>query len=131
MKTLKIFEPAMCCPTGMCGVGINPELMRIATVLDNLTQNGVAVGRFNLTSAPQAFVNNPAVNAAINTKGVEALPIIMVDDKIVISGRYPTNEEIITLLEIAPELLQPVKACGCGCGNDKKNNKKSDKKGCC
>lgn len=36
MKKMKIFEPAMCCPTGLCGVGVDPELLRISTVLDTL-----------------------------------------------------------------------------------------------
>ena len=30
MKKIEIFDPAMCCPTGLCGTNINPELMRIA-----------------------------------------------------------------------------------------------------
>ena len=29
MKTMKIFEPAMCCPTGLCGVSVDPELLRV------------------------------------------------------------------------------------------------------
>ena len=43
MKTMKIYEPAMCCPTGLCGVGVDPELLRISTVLNTLKQNGVEV----------------------------------------------------------------------------------------
>lgn len=61
MRTMKIFEPAMCCPTGLCGVGVDPELLRISTVLNTLKQNGVEVQRFNLSSAPQEFVKNKAV----------------------------------------------------------------------
>lgn len=33
MKKIEIFDPAMCCPTGLCGTNINPELMRIAVVI--------------------------------------------------------------------------------------------------
>lgn len=36
MKKMKIFEPAMCCPTGICGVGVDPELLRISAALDTL-----------------------------------------------------------------------------------------------
>lgn len=28
MKKIEIFDPAMCCPTGLCGPNINPDLMR-------------------------------------------------------------------------------------------------------
>ena len=36
MKKIEIFDPAMCCPTGLCGTNINPELMRIAVVVETL-----------------------------------------------------------------------------------------------
>ena len=41
MKTMKIFEPAMCCPTGLCGVSVDPELLRVSTVLNTLKQHGI------------------------------------------------------------------------------------------
>ena len=61
MKTMTIYEPAMCCPTGLCGVGVDPELLRISTVLNTLKENGVEVARFNLTTAPAEFVKNKVV----------------------------------------------------------------------
>jgi len=30
MKTVKIYDPTLCCPTGLCGVNIDPELLRIS-----------------------------------------------------------------------------------------------------
>jgi hypothetical protein len=102
---MKIFEPAMCCPTGICGIGVDPELLRISTVLDTLKKNGVIVERFNLNSAPIEFINDKNINAYINEKGVEGLPAVMVDGEIVITGRYPTNEEFTKLLELPKELL--------------------------
>ena len=38
MKKIEIFDPAMCCPTGLCGTNIDPELMRIAVVIETLKQ---------------------------------------------------------------------------------------------
>ena len=46
MKKMNIYEPAMCCPTGVCGVGVDPELLRISTVLNNLEKKGIEIGRF-------------------------------------------------------------------------------------
>lgn len=40
MKRIEIFDPAMCCPTGLCGPNINPDLMRIAAVLETLKRQG-------------------------------------------------------------------------------------------
>lgn len=36
MKKMSIYEPALCCETGLCGVNVDPELLRITTVLNNL-----------------------------------------------------------------------------------------------
>ncbi|HWQ74807.1 MAG TPA: arsenite efflux transporter metallochaperone ArsD, partial [Syntrophomonas sp.] len=85
MKKMKIFEPAMCCPTGLCGVGVDPELLRISTVLNMLKKYGVTVDRFNLNSAPAEFISDQTLNAYINAKGPEGLPAVMVDGEIVIT----------------------------------------------
>ena len=113
MKTMKIFEPAMCCPTGLCGVGVDPELLRISTVLNTLKQNGVEVQRFNLTSAPTEFVKNKAVTEYLRKFGPDKLQVVLVDDFIVIAGRYPTNEEFTSWLELSADIL----GVSC-CGND-------------
>ncbi|WP_028845445.1 arsenite efflux transporter metallochaperone ArsD [Thermodesulfovibrio thiophilus] len=126
MKKMKIFEPAMCCPTGLCGVGVDPELLRISTVLDTLKKHGVIVDRFNLNSAPAEFIKDKTINAYINKKGTEGLPAVMVDGEIVITGRYPTNEEFTKLLDLPEDVLgikrKPItvkvsmkKSGGCNC----------------
>lgn len=100
MKSMQIYEPAMCCPTGLCGVGVDPELLRISAVLNTLEKNGVKVERFNLTSAPQEFIKNNAVNNIIKTEGVDALPLTVLEGEIIITGRYPTNEEFVEHLNV-------------------------------
>lgn len=105
MKKMQIFEPAMCCDTGLCGVGVDPELLRISTVLNSLSKNGVTVERFNLSSAPQVFVTNTVVNNFVREKGVEELPLITLNGEIIMTGRYPTNDEFVTLLNIPQNYL--------------------------
>jgi hypothetical protein len=105
MKKMQIFEPAMCCPTGLCGVGVDPELLRISTVLNNLKKKGIEVDRFNLTSAPMEFVNNKAINDLLNSKGMNVLPATVVDGEIVITGRYPSNDEFCKILELPSNSL--------------------------
>lgn len=105
MKTMSIYEPAMCCETGLCGVGIDPELLRISTVSSNLKKNGVEVKRFNLNNFPQEFIKNKEINDLIMGDGVESLPATVVDGKIVKTKKYPTNEEITELLGISMSLL--------------------------
>lgn len=74
MKHMEIFEQAMCCPTGLCGPSIDPELLRVSTVLDTLKQHGIDVGRYNLTSAPLKFVQTKAVTDFLQHHGPEDLP---------------------------------------------------------
>jgi hypothetical protein len=105
MKTMKIYEPAMCCSTGLCGVSVDPELLRISTTLNTLKETGIDVQRFNLTNAPQEFVNNKAVAEFLQKFGPEKLPVVVVDDVIVISGHYPTNEEFVKWLNVPAALL--------------------------
>lgn len=125
MKKMQIFEPAMCCSTGLCGVSVDPELLRISTLLNTLKNNGVHVGRFNLTNAPQEFVTNKTVNDFVREKGVEGLPVIVVDGEITITGRYPSNEEFIKLLDVPEHFIGKIagdsetensKGCGCSGG---------------
>ncbi|MGN0806530.1 MAG: arsenite efflux transporter metallochaperone ArsD [Candidatus Coproplasma sp.] len=123
MKTMEIFEPAMCCSTGLCGVSIDPELLRVSTNLNSLKAHGIIINRYNLSSAPAAFVSNAAVNQELHENGGDNLPLILVDGKIVIKKRYPTDEEFCELLEIPCEYLSSDKGC---CGGNK-----STGSGCC
>ena len=128
MKNMSIYEPAMCCSTGLCGVGVDPELLRISTVINALSKHGIEVERHNLTSAPMEFVTNTAINQLINEKGIDELPATVLDDRIVITGRYPTNEEIAKMLDVSLTFLTeeqkavkvtPKKVGGCGCQGGK------------
>ncbi|MPW26793.1 arsenite efflux transporter metallochaperone ArsD [Alkalibaculum sp. M08DMB] len=105
MKKMQIFEPAMCCSTGLCGVGVDPELLRISTVLNSLEKNGFKTDRFNLTDAPMEFINNRKINDFIYANGDEKLPVITLDGEIIIEGRYPSNEEFSRLLDIPDSFL--------------------------
>ncbi len=122
MKKLEIFEPAMCCPTGLCGVGVDPELLRISTVLDTLEKKDIKVERYNLTSAPQVFITNKIVNQYIKEKGVEGLPVAVLNGELVVSGRYPSNEEFTSLLDLSQDVLEVQKV-------EKEDSDNSD--GCC
>ena len=130
MSKMVIYEPAMCCSTGLCGVGVNPELLRISIVLNSLKKNGITVERHNLTNAPQEFINNNEVNQLIMKDGVEALPATVIDGKIVITKRYPTNDEIIALLNVSKSFLG-VKSKSEKKDTPKKSGSCDCKGGCC
>ena len=94
MKTIEIFDPAMCCPTGLCGPNINPDLMRVAAVLENLKRRGVHIARHNLRDEPQLYVDNKTVNDYLMKEGADGLPVTLVDGEIVVTKKYPTTKQL-------------------------------------
>lgn len=114
MKKIRIYEPAMCCSTGVCGVSVDPELLRMSSLVEKLDKKGIDIKRFNLNSAPQEFIENKKVNEILNQKGEDVLPLTMVDDEIIKSGAYPSNEEFEEILSIKfDEKNEEESSCGC------------------
>ena len=105
MKKMMIYDPAMCCSTGVCGPSVDKNLLRMATTVSSLNKKGVKVERHNLSDNPQAFIDNREVNKLLNEKGVDVLPITIVDGEVVKTGEYPTDEEFVRLLEIPKEYI--------------------------
>ena len=93
MKTLQVYDPAMCCSTGICGPDVDPELVAFAAMLSQLAGQGVRVERHNLGKEPMAFVQNPVVKALLESDGEKALPLILWDGKVELKGRYPSKDE--------------------------------------
>jgi hypothetical protein len=94
MSILQVFDPAMCCSTGVCGPSVDPVLPRFAGDLEWLKSKGIQVERFNLAQEIAAFTANAIVKAAINSKGTECLPMVLVDGNVVSEGAYPTREQL-------------------------------------
>lgn len=98
---LQVFDPAMCCSTGVCGPTVDPELVRFARDLAWLTHQGIEVERRNLAQEPGAFVENETVLAALNADGPECLPIVLVDGERVAGAGYPERRKLVGLLGLA------------------------------
>lgn len=94
--TIQIFDPAMCCSTGVCGPSVDTSVAQFAADVDWLQKQGVAVQRYNLSQQPEAFVRNNAVKTALE-RGVEVLPIVIVGDEIAVQGAYPTRDKLAAL----------------------------------
>ena len=93
MKTIQVYDPPMCCSTGICGTGIDPDLVSFAAMLAQLGQHGITIERYNLGQSPMAFVQNPTVKAVLETEGTGGLPLIFWDGEVKLKGRYPTKTE--------------------------------------
>jgi AhpD family alkylhydroperoxidase len=100
MKRLDIYDPAMCCSTGLCGPQVDPALVRFAADVKWLQEQGVEVRRFNLSQSPAAFVDNEHVKQALTVKGEAALPLLLVDGQTLASGHYPERSQLSTALSL-------------------------------
>lgn len=94
MSRLEVFDPAMCCSTGVCGPEVDPALPRFAADLEWIAAQGVEVRRHNLSQEPAAFAASEVVKAAIEEHGVECLPLVLVDGRVVSMGAYPSREQL-------------------------------------
>ncbi len=99
-KNLRVYDPPMCCSTGVCGPNVDPALVRFAADLKWLEGQGVSVDRYNLAQQPMAFAENEVVRARITDDGEKALPLVLVDGKVVASGAYPSREELRAALDM-------------------------------
>jgi hypothetical protein len=98
---IEIYDPAMCCSTGVCGPSVDPELVRMQETLRQIQKQApaVKVERFGLSADPQAFVANTAVAELLKNEGPECLPLVFVDGKVIAKGRYPGSEQLHAIFE--------------------------------
>ena len=101
MKTFKIYDPAMCCPTGVCGTSVDTKLIQLSNFINSLDKSMFEVKRFGLSTNPQEYVTNSEVSKLLNTEGVEVLPLIFLDDELLFKGDYPTVPELSSKMGLA------------------------------
>jgi hypothetical protein len=135
MTAVRVFDPAMCCSTGVCGPSVDPQLVRFAADLDWLKAQGVAVERFNLSQQPGAFVADTAVRAALEAKGSDSLPLVEVDGEVKSSGVYPSRDQLAAWAGLgrpaADEPVAPPRAASTGCCGAGTVAAKPKTGGCC
>ncbi|MFA9275753.1 MAG: arsenite efflux transporter metallochaperone ArsD [Candidatus Aquirickettsiella gammari] len=101
MKTLQIFDPAMCCNTGVCGVDTDQQLVSFAADVDWAKKQGAQIERFNLAQQPMAFAENVVVKSFLERSGTEGLPLILLDGEIALTSRYPRRAELARWLGLS------------------------------
>ena len=129
MTTLRVFDPPMCCSSGVCGPAVDPDLARFSADLDWLAQQGVDVERYNLAQQPAAFVTTAAVKEALTARGNDGLPIVLVGDRIATEGTYPSRETLAALAGVVVRKLALAPGGGSCCAPAP--GKDPSKSGCC
>ena len=91
---VEIYDPPLCCPTGLCGPTLDQTLLDVDEMVLALQTEGHPVERYQMTSSPQAFLRNAEVMALVRERQMDALPIIVVRGRVLKTGTYPTSSEI-------------------------------------
>jgi SAM-dependent methyltransferase len=114
-RRLELYEPAMCCQTGVCGPSVDQQLIDVRESLRWAESRGAEVARHNLSSDPDAFVANPKVTGLMAAFGEVALPALVVDGDIALHGRYPSRGELAGLLNAQTSESTELPLSGCRC----------------
>lgn len=105
MTTITVYDPAMCCSTGICGTDIDQKLVDLAADLDWLKAQGVSVQRFGLSREPAEFAANDTIRQIMQDSEGDDLPVFLVDGAIKAKARYPARAELTEWAGIsAPKL---------------------------
>lgn len=107
MKQLQVFDPALCCSSGVCGTDVDQKLVDFSADVDWAKQQGATIERFNLAQQPMAFADNAAVKDLLQKSGEAALPVVLVDGQVMLSGSYPTRDVLAQWLGVtlAPSIF--------------------------
>lgn len=121
MSTIQIYDPAMCCSTGVCGVDVDEARVAAAADIGWATSQGATIERFNLAQEPLAFAMNEQVSAFLTRSGAEALPLVLLDGEVALAGRYPNRQELARWAGLPARTTLPMTSgcCGgstCSCG---------------
>ena len=93
-KKIVIYDPPMCCSSGVCGPNPDKTLIEFQEVFTGLKKSGYNIERYVITQSPEKFKENPEVINLIQKEDLKVLPIMTVDSIVVKKGSYPTKEEI-------------------------------------
>ncbi len=94
---IEIFDPPMCCPSGLCGPSIDPALLDINEAVLKLKKEfdgKITIERYLLSQQGPIFMQTPNVLALLKSNGVAILPITTVNGEVIKQQAYPSYEEL-------------------------------------
>jgi arsenite-transporting ATPase len=107
MRTIQVYEPALCCNTGVCGQDVDQALVTFTADLEHLKGQGADIARHNLANDPSSFAANDTVRAYLQVAGSEGLPLTLVDGVTVMAGSYPTRAQLLAYAQLADVVAVP------------------------
>lgn len=94
MNKLEVFDPPLCCSTGVCGPAPDERLAVFSADLDWLRRQGVEVQRYNLAQEPTAFTGHPEVARLLQETDGDCLPILVAGGQVVSQATYPSRQQL-------------------------------------
>ena len=111
MNSIRIYEPALCCESGVCGPDADASLVTVTADVRRLKDLGADIERHNLATDPTAFISDDTVRGFMHTVGSKGLPLTVVDGVTVATGSYPSRDELLGFAGLgAPAPVAPVRA---------------------
>lgn len=114
MKKIQVFDPALCCSSGVCGTDVDQNLVDFSAHADWAKQQGLTIERFNLAQQPMAFAENAAVKGLLERSGEAALPVTLVDGEVAFAGRYPSRDDLARWIGVTATVTEPALAAASG-----------------
>lgn len=88
-----ILDPVLCCTSGLCGSTIDEALVQTSANVKWLRSLGHDVHRHSLSNDAVSFKDYPSAIEKIQHDGIESLPYILINNRLVLTGRYPEKAE--------------------------------------
>ena len=125
MAHIRVYDPAVCCSTGVCSPEADASIAQFTAALDKAKKSGVEVDRFTLAHQPAEYVANATVKTLLDDEGIDVLPIVFLGDEILSKGGYPDRGDLMRRLSIEDSAGPSESAASC-CGPTEKAES-----GCC
>lgn len=94
-----IYDPPMCCSSGVCGPSPDQILIDFQDTYAKLKQSGQDIERYLITQSPEKFKENLQIIKLIQEQQLKVLPITTVNNEVVKTGSYPTGKELQSYAE--------------------------------
>lgn len=97
--SVELFDPPMCCSSGICGPNVDQALVDVNEMIRRLKAEGIKVERYQMRSHRAAFLNNADVMQLVRERQMAALPITVAQGRVIKVGAYPTVAEVKAALD--------------------------------
>jgi hypothetical protein len=112
MTVVQVFDPPLCCSSGVCGADVDDALVSFAADAQWLITQGVSVSRHNLAQEPVVFAAHPRVAELLAAGGAGTLPVTIIGGEVMSFGRYPTRDELARWTGVDASAARPLAGRG-------------------